>query len=188
MATAGTAPRTGSDEAAKAAKRAGLLADYLPGLADRIERVGAELAARLRALEPDVRWPAHGSYKPSQLLLRDRSVYVIDLDQFCLADPALDVGYFLAYLRPSGLWYGRAGAGEWFDRTAQVFTAAYTARLRSRDVPESTAGPIIERARLYQAALLLKIATRRRNRLHSPRPAEVQAILNDIQGLLRSAS
>lgn len=184
VADAGTATRTGSAEAAKAAKRAGLLAAYLPELAGQIDGVSSNLCDRLAELEPGTYRPAHGSYKPSQLLVRQNSVFVVDFDQFCLADPALDVGYFLAYLRPAGLWYGRPGTRTWFEAAAVTFIATYTAQLTRRDVAESTAAGIAERARIYSAALLLKIATRRRNRLHSPRPAEAEAILGDIRSLL----
>jgi hypothetical protein len=40
---------------------------------------------------------------------------------------------------------------------------------------------------VFEAALLLKIAARRANRLHSPRPGEVAAMLDEVAGLLASA-
>jgi hypothetical protein len=39
---------------------------------------------------------------------------------------------------------------------------------------------------VFEAALLLKIAARRANRLHSPRPGEVAAVLDEAAGLLAS--
>jgi hypothetical protein len=33
---------------------------------------------------------------------------------------------------------------------------------------------------VFEAALLLKIAARRANRLHSPRPGEVAAVLDEV--------
>jgi hypothetical protein len=45
---------------------------------------------------------------------------------------------------------------------------------------------IADRAAVYEAALLLKIAARRVNRLHSPRPGEAAAVLEEIDGLLSS--
>jgi hypothetical protein len=187
VADAGTPIRTGADEAVKAGKRAQVLSNYLPGLVDEIDRVSVELRARLEGLEPDVCRPAHGSYKSSQLLVRDGAVFVVDFDQFCLADPALDVGYFLAYLRPPGLWYGRAGTRDWFEAAAEAFRSAYTAASVRRGVEASVCKSILKRAAVYEAALLMKIAARRANRLHSPRPTEVQAVLNEITACLSAS-
>ena len=43
--------------------------------------------------------PAHGDFTPSQLLVDQTRVGVLDFDGVCRADPALDLGRFLAYLR-----------------------------------------------------------------------------------------
>jgi aminoglycoside phosphotransferase (APT) family kinase protein len=184
VADADTTIRSGADEAIKAGKRALVLSNYLPGLAQQIDRVSAELCQRLKGLQPDLCMPAHGSYKPSQLLVRDGAVFLVDFDQFCLADPALDVGYFLAYLRPPGFWHSQAGTRDWFHSAAETFRSAYTAALTRRGIAPSACSSILERAAVYEAALLMKIAARRPNRLHSPRPAEVQAVLNEISGCL----
>jgi hypothetical protein len=185
VAAENTPVRTGPDEAAKAAKRARVLRDYAPDVAAQVDRVSAALCERLKALPQDVLRPAHGSYKPSQLLFRAGSVFIVDFDQFCLADPALDVGYFVAYLRPPGLWYRRAGTRSWFQNAAATFLRAYCEALAERGISERTCSDIVSRSAVYQAALLLKIATRRANRMHSPRPAEIEAILTEIDACLR---
>ena len=182
--TAHTPARTGEDEAGKAAKRAGTIAQYVPTLAGETDRVASRLCATLSALPRDVLGPAHGSYKSSQLLFRAGSVHLVDFDQFCRADPALDVGYFLAYLRPPGLWYHRAGTRPWFARAATTFLTAYDERLAERGVDAADPRGIRRRCHVYEAALLLKIAARRPNRLHSPRPGEVQALLAEVTACL----
>src|SRR6266516_4315769 len=50
---------------------------------------------------------------------------IIPDEELCLADPALDVGYFLAYLRPVGLWYRRPGMRQWFETAAEIFRSTY---------------------------------------------------------------
>ena len=50
----------------------------------------------------------HGDCKPSQFLLADDLVAVLDLDHCGIADPAYDVGNFVASLRQGAV---RAGAG-----------------------------------------------------------------------------
>jgi aminoglycoside phosphotransferase (APT) family kinase protein len=111
----------------------------------------------------------------------------VDFDQFCLADPALDVGYFLAYLRPAGLWYRRAGRRAWFEAAADAFLTTYLHRLAERGESGATCAGIAGRAPVFEAALLLKIAARRANRLHSPRPGEVAAVLDEVSGSLAFA-
>jgi hypothetical protein len=179
--------RTGADEAGKAAKRAGLLERYVPELAPVVGQVTGALCRALADLPTDTLRPGHGSYKPSQLMVRDGAVFLVDFDQFCLADPALDVGYFLAYLRPAGLWYHRAGRRAWFEAAAEAFLSTYLHRLAERGESTATCAGIAGRAPVFEAALLLKIAARRANRLHSPRPGEVAAVLDEVSRTLASA-
>jgi hypothetical protein len=183
--TAALARRTGADEAGKAAKRAQLLEQYVPELAPAVRQVTGALCDTLAALPADTLRPGHGSYKLSQLLVRDGAVFLVDFDQFCLADPALDVGYFLAYLRPAGLWYRRNGRRAWFEAAADAFRSEYLQRLAERGESAATRAGIADRAPAFEAALLLKIAARRANRLHSPRPGEVAAILDEVTSCLQ---
>jgi hypothetical protein len=180
----GMSRRTGADESVKAAKRAKVLERHVPVLTERIRDVAGTLCDRLDALPEDVMRPAHGSYKASQLLFRDDSVFLVDFDQFCLADPALDVGYFLAYLRPPGLWYHRAGTRSWFEAAASTFLSAYVAHLTERGESPAVAAQVAARSHVYEAALLFKIAARRANRLHSPRPGEVGAVMSEVAAVL----
>ena len=174
------APRTGAREARRARERAALIAGHNPAQAEETQRLAQELASRLETLQPDMYRPAHGGFKSSQLLFHSKQVFVVDFDGFCLADAALDVGYFLAYLRPSGLWYARPGTREWFEAAAQEFVTTYRQAMRDLGAPEAAIDGIIERSRLYEAALIFKIATRRVNRLNSPRTKELSAMLQEI--------
>ena len=180
----GGSPRTGAKEAKRARERASLIAGHNAGQAERTQELAQELAARLEALQPDTYRPAHGGFKSSQLLFHSHQVFVVDFDGYCMADPALDVGYFLAYLRPSGLWYGSPGMREWFEAAARVFTTTYRQAMLESGVPATAIDGILERSRLYEAALIFKIATRRVNRLNSPRPKEHSAMLDEIASRL----
>ncbi|HEU5230134.1 MAG TPA: phosphotransferase [Ktedonobacteraceae bacterium] len=178
-------PRTGSKEAKRAQERASLLAQRNQAQAAHIEWCAQQLASRLESLQPDRYRPAHGGFKASQLLFHSHRVYVVDFDGFCLADPALDVGYFLAYLRPSALWYRRSGMRQWFEEAATIFRNTYQQEMVARGVTLEAVQGILERTRLYEAALLFKIATRRINRLNSPRPQELSNMLNEITQCLK---
>jgi hypothetical protein len=65
------------------------------------------LLARLEAL--DVAQPAgapvptHGTFKPEQVLIHGRQIGFIDFDEFCMAEPALDIAVFLAAIKDVGL-------------------------------------------------------------------------------------
>jgi aminoglycoside phosphotransferase (APT) family kinase protein len=91
------------------------------------------LAARLAATAQDVPTGVvglvHGDCKPSQFLLRgERDVVLLDLDSCGQADPAVDVGTFLATLRQRALREcgGRTtGSGARSTALAQVFLRAY---------------------------------------------------------------
>ncbi len=177
-------PRTGAKEAKRARERAALIAGRNAEQAEETQRLAKELAARLEALQPDMYRPAHGGFKSSQLLFHSGKVFVVDFDGFCLADAALDVGYFLAYLRPSGLWYARPGMRAWFDTAAQEFISTYRQAMLDLGASQTAIEGIIERSRLYEAALIFKIATRRVNRLNSPRTKELSAMLQEIAACL----
>ena len=176
--------RTGQSEGRRALSRAGQLAGYAPQDAARALAVGERVAERLAETADAPLRAAHGSFKPAQLLFRGDGLFITDFDQLCAADPALDVGYFLAYLRPAALWYGRRGARAWYEALERVFLATYAAALSdlTGDVAEAEAATA--RAHLYSAALLLKIANRRPNRLNSIRPGELDAILGEIDACL----
>jgi hypothetical protein len=178
---------TAAREALRAAERAALIANHCPLLADSAQRLARELASRLRSLRPEVYAPVHGGFKPGQLLFRGERVFIVDLAGLCRADPALDVGYFLAYLRPGGLWYRRPGTRGWFVSAAARFLTAYRQALFDHGIDDRTSYGIRKRARLYEAATLFKLAVRRADRLTSPRPAELAAILGEIRACMHDA-
>jgi hypothetical protein len=174
--------RGAGDEAGRARKRAAALADHAPELGDRSRALAGRLAVELERGAAARPRPSHGSFKSAQLLFPGPDqVVVTDFDQLCLADPALDVGYFLAYLRPAALWYGRAGMREWFEAAAAVLAEGYRRAMLDLGAEPDELDGVLRRSHLYQAALIFKIANRRPNRLNSPRPAELTAMLDEIE-------
>jgi hypothetical protein len=184
-------PRPAAREAAKVLERVDLLARSAPDLAARLSATGRLIAeALVVASARGHRCLVHGSFKPSQLLFgEDARVVVIDLDHCSLADPALDLGYFMAYLRPAASWHGNARARAWYETAAIRFRRAYVAAMgAAAGMPQREAERTLARAAIYEAALLLKIATRRVHRLNSPRPHELEAILEDAVTRVGAAS
>jgi aminoglycoside phosphotransferase (APT) family kinase protein len=176
--------RDGRREAMAMQQRVLRLIAWQPAIKMQLQRLGDELAGRLQASAPDHLVVAHGGYKRSQLIPAVDRVFVIDFDGMCAADPALDVGCFLAYLRPTRMYYGRRGYREWFLAAAAHFLAAYSDATITNGGRTDTVAGVLVRARLYEAAHLFKIATRRASRLSSPRPRELSAICEEIAGCL----
>jgi thiamine kinase-like enzyme len=172
--------RTASNEAARAVGRAKQLAAYAPDHADRAVALAERVAERLEATATPAARTAHGSFKSAQLLFRGNRLFITDFDQLCAADPALDVGYFLAYLRPPSLWYRRRDARDWYDQLERVFLDTYTRTLAELGCARLRAGQVAARSHLYSAALMFKIANRRPNRLNSVRAGELDAMLAEI--------
>jgi len=51
--------------------------------------------------QPDV--PTHGTFNPEQVLIDGERIGFIDFDDYCMAEPALDVGLFLSAIKDTGM-------------------------------------------------------------------------------------
>jgi hypothetical protein len=94
--------------------------------------------------------PAHGGFRLDQVHLSNAGPLMIDLDTFCNAERERDAANLLAYLRWRAL-RGKQPPGD-EQRAREAFLSAYTAGAAALDP---------SRLALYEAASLLKIATRR---------------------------
>ena len=93
---------------------------------------------------------SHGAMRTDQFLLQGDRLAMIDLDSYCWANPARDLGNFLAYL----CWKAirQPEHAQFIERAGRAFLEGYL----------SVQGDIDERwLSVYQAASLLKIAGRR---------------------------
>ena len=172
--------RTAISEGKRAMRRAEQLAIYAPAYAERAMALAGRVAGGLEKTGIVEARAAHGSFKSAQLLFRGDQLFITDFDQLCAADPALDVGYFLAYLRPSSLWYDSRGARGWYDALQRVFLDTYTRALGDLGCERLEAERVAARSHLYSAAVMFKIANRRPNRLNSVRAGELAAMLSEI--------
>jgi aminoglycoside phosphotransferase (APT) family kinase protein len=120
----------------------------LPGAESRIAAILGRAQELHERVPPEHTVVAHGDFKLDHLWLGRGRLTLIDLDRCCVADPAFDIGKFLADLRWVHLVAGRAGVRE----AQQEFLDGYVAAPSSRQV---------RRARIYEAVLLVKIAARR---------------------------
>jgi hypothetical protein len=174
-------------EAKRVRERTAVLASSCPALGDRLHRLGDELSRLLESEAPAVLRPVHGAMKPTHFFFSGGRAFLIDCDSTRMADPAVDVGGFLAYLRPGGVWYGRQGSRAWFEAASGCFLSGYRQSMAKQGVPDAEIDGCFRRSRLYEASRLFKIAARRPNRLNSPRSGELEAVCAAVGRLLGQA-
>jgi len=151
-------------ELARFVRRAEAVRTIRPGLGTRLLAVTDGLERRRRDVGPPARGLVHGDCKPSQFLVGPGQVALVDFDHCGVADPASDIGAFLAALRQRTRT-GLAHPGE--PALAADFLAAY----------ELIAGDgLTERVRWYEAVALTRKALRAFARApRSPLPADLAA-------------
>ena len=122
-------------------------------VAPSLGRVVDGLLRRLLASAPRYlcRAPAliHGDCKPSQLLIDNNRISVVDFDKASLGDPAIDVGNLMAQFRREALLTGRDHLRE----LPSYFLAEY-----QKSSPLSGLG---DRAGIFQALSLVRMAVRK---------------------------
>ena len=102
----------------------------------------------------------HGDCKPSQFLLRGEDVVLLDLDSCGAADPAVDVGTFLATLRQQAVrrTLGRRAVPSSADGTTPLAGLFLEEYLRSAGGPSD--GGLRRRIAWYEAVALERKALR----------------------------
>jgi phosphotransferase family enzyme len=177
------AVRSASHELGELTAAASVLRRYSPPLGDAFSRWVEEVAL-LEAATPTM--PpgfSHGDLTHSQLMLDGARCALVDFDTICRAEPALDVGHFLAYLRlairkrmgPS------QGGSELAEQLGTRFSAAYmeTAGLHGGRRTE-----LMNRARVYELMTLLRIASHGWVKF---KPQRVELALDLVQERLASS-
>ena len=159
------------------------LAVPVPELAGVVAPLLARLEAFAAAHPAGPPVPTHGTFGPEQVLIHRGTIGFIDFDDFCMAEPALDVGRFCAAIKDTGMSLGderffahreaRLARLAQLDAICEVFIAHYAA-----------GAPIArERVALWQARDLL------RDSLHywiKAKPAEPDTPMLTLEQLLRS--
>jgi hypothetical protein len=99
--TAGVATdrrHTMADELRNLRRRLIRAAVAAPNLLPRIGRL-LEACERVAAMVPEpTPCGSHSDLHPDQVLLTDQRLFLLDLDLYCMADPALDIGNFMGHV------------------------------------------------------------------------------------------
>ena len=140
------------------------MTDDLAGLRRELDVVGSvwpEVADDLRGRVDGLFWNApdvphlvlsHGDFTPSQVLIEGGSAAIVDLDTLCWADPALDLGRYLAHLDVLATKLSGHDARPLVDDLSEAFVQSYSAA-----APATSAG-IVDRVGFYRALTLTRTA------------------------------
>jgi Ser/Thr protein kinase RdoA (MazF antagonist) len=114
------------------------LANLLPDLPGAASPLIDRLTALAATYPADAAGPAHGSFRPAQVLLHEGRVGFIDFDSFCRSEPARDLALFLSNIISVGLNTGAEEEDEepvdvessldyldQLERLAEIFLAHY---------------------------------------------------------------
>ena len=131
-----------------------IVSTYWPDVARAVRRVTEGPLATAEG-PPDMVL-SHGDFTPAQLLLDGTSVGIVDLDTMCWADPALDLGRFLAQLELLAVKRGGLAAAPLVHDLTGAFLAGY-AELTQRTAAAAAA---TDRIALYRTTTLARTALR----------------------------
>ena len=144
-----------------------------PELGERLTRwLELEEAAAV-STEPLPLVQSHGDFTYTQLIFDGPRSGLVDFDTFCQAEPAMDLGHYLAYLRfAEAKARGAASAAEQaelIERLAARFTAAYTGA--------GGDAAALERVPVYEALSLVRQAAHAWQNLKGARLEHVVTVL-----------
>jgi Ser/Thr protein kinase RdoA (MazF antagonist) len=126
-------PRSIKAELARFKKRGARIGEINPELGNNIIKLADALSAWLDTLD---QWGTtialvHGDCKPAQFLINDQQVALLDFDHCGMADPAVDVGTFLATLQQMKVKQTMKNRGKparctsWLPSLKRQFLEAY---------------------------------------------------------------
>jgi hypothetical protein len=149
-------PRTLDDELTGLQPQIAGARQFVPSFGDRAQSWLERIAALAEQSEPLKLCLSHGDFKHEQLLFDGAGSGLVDFDGMCQAEPALDLGKFLAHLRAEAQKIQRRASvsSPLDEELAEQFLRAYV-----------SAGDHVEderrlrlRTTLYEAIALLRLA------------------------------
>src|SRR6266571_1100957 len=138
-----------ADQLASLRRAVSKIVPEAPDLAGLFEESLAQILSLAPHLPPHELSLVHRDFQYNQLLLGKDRATLVDFDTMSNADPALDVGDFLAHLKWKGLQL------QWSEAEARSFTEAFLNAYRPDRPPE-----LMQRIDFYYRAYLLRIACR----------------------------
>jgi hypothetical protein len=158
-------PRTPDRQMRALAATLHAMAPFAPGLHSVLLQHLGHAGELLESSEAMPMRACHGDYKPNQILVGTTQATLIDLDTACMAEPPLDLGHFLAYLRLTATdTRSVTAAGDLVDELALAFMDTYAVmadpapQLRSRTLGYELLSLIRGAAHSWQKLKVQRIA------------------------------
>jgi hypothetical protein len=169
--------RTLEDELVRLRREIAMSRQFVPQFGDEAQAWLERIAALAEQSEPLGLRLGHGDFKYPQLLFDGAGCALVDLDTICEAEPALDLGKFLAHLRAEArrMQGRRSGSSALTGGLAHRFLRAYLDAAGGL-VDEAT---LRQRTRLYEAIALLHMALRAQQNLKASRVEDTTALLEE---------
>ncbi len=167
-------PRTLEDEAGGLRRGLSLVQRVSPGLGERLDAWLRQATDRAAGPGPLPLGFAHGDFSYTQLIFDGARSGLVDFDTVCQAEPALDLGQFLAYLGVAAR-KARAPGGPG-PRLAGPLGARFLAAYA-----EAAGAPVelAERAAVYEVTSLLRLALHSWQKLKRSRLEHVVDVLDE---------
>jgi aminoglycoside phosphotransferase (APT) family kinase protein len=123
-----------------------------------------QIAALTEQSEPLRLCLSHGDFKHEQVLFDGARSGLVDFDAICQAEPALDLGKFLAHLRVEAqrIQQGASVSSPLGEELAEQFLRAYVRAASDQLEDERQLGV---RTTLYEAVAMLRLTLRSRQNL-----------------------
>ncbi|WP_020579397.1 ABC transporter transmembrane domain-containing protein [Actinopolymorpha alba] len=175
-------PYSRADELGALAGEADRIEPVWPDLAERARQRLALLHERARSVAESWRVLCHGDFTPAQILASAGGLALVDFDTVCRAEPALDLGRFLAHLQLAGVKAGGTEAWPLLDELSGAFLRAYA----EASTPWAELDrPLLDRVALYRDASLLRTALHGCRQLKDARMKLALAMLDDTDDWTR---
>lgn len=169
-------PRTTADDLDELREYVAPMAAVNPALAEQYAATIERIAAMASEQPEPPAVASHGAFRTDQYMIEHGELVMIDLDGFCWANPARDLGNFTAYLRWKAI--RKPQDADFIAHVEQVFLDGYQSGGRAIDW---------RWLRLYEADSLLKIMGRRFRSLTAKEWGQVPRLLEAAGAALDQA-
>jgi hypothetical protein len=172
-------PRTLADELAWSDHSIQALRRVSPDLGARLQTWREQIAAYAGRAEPLAACLSHGDFTYTQLIFDGTTAGLVDFDTLCQAEPALDLGQFLAYQRLAILKDQRREApmsADAIERLCGRFLDVYVAAVGVGPAEEQR---LRVRAHVYEILMLLRLAVHSWQKLKVSRLAHAITLLEE---------
>jgi ABC-type multidrug transport system fused ATPase/permease subunit len=156
-----------------------VVARMSPDLGAQLGEWTRQIVDRASTLAPLPAKFSHGDFTHDQVLFDDHAAGLLDFDGLCLAEPALDLGQFCAYLRLAcakaehAAQTGRSGLG---DELCDRFVRTY---VEAAEMPHGEVRQLRDRIQVYEALRLVRVGGHSCQQLKATRLSTAVSVLEE---------